>query len=249
MLPEPLPVPEPGATPLDGAGQETAWEWFETEREVVMALVRRAAADARYGLPWLLVVGLWPYFERSGRALDWAATAEVALTALEPTIAEAAASGDRLLLGAALASRATSCAALGRLDEALELAERARVEQAAVENDWGTAHASVVVGQVHAARKETAEAVAAWREAHSESERVRTNAVVQGRPREAVTHYRREASHALTTQVLTMIGDLLAEAGDRAGAERAWREALDLSAHGQTATTQDLLDRLERGTA
>ena len=297
LLPDPLPVPPPGPTPLDQAGQDAAWSWFETEREILMALVRSAATDPAYGLAWLLVVGMWPYFERSGRAQDWAATAsfaldaatrhqdvagqarmnrslaganyylheydlalrhleqarellgrlgltaelarvgmnqatiladggrhEAALDILDATIRDAEAAGDRLLAGAAMTTRAGSCVALGRLDEALEQAEHGKVEHAAVHNDWGVAHAAVVVGQVQAARGEAGGAVASWRE--------------------AVAYYRKESSHALTSTVLTMIGDSLASSGDRAGAERAWREALELSDHGQTAEAQALRDRL-----
>ena len=48
----------------------------------------------------------------------------------------------------------------------------------------------------------------------------------------------------MTIEVLTLIGDTLSATGDRAGAERAWSEALDLSADGQTAAALELRDRL-----
>ncbi|MFG1606437.1 BTAD domain-containing putative transcriptional regulator [Actinoplanes sp. NPDC049265] len=302
FLLEPLDLPKAGETPLDGADRDTARDWFDTEREVLLALVGRAAADDRHGPAWLLVIGLQPYFDRSGRALDWAAAARLALAAairagdrygearmrrslagalyflqeseqalgqlaqarellaqldspselsrvginqgmvlrncgrheealavLEESTREAEAIGDRLQVADALTTRADSLVALGRLDEALELAERARHDMDRHGDAFGLGDAWMVIGQVQEARRRPAEAVRAWRK--------------------AVASFRAASAPTVTAEVLTMIGDTLAATGDRSGADRAWREALDLTSQAQTAAVRALRDRLLRGAA
>ncbi|MEV6635878.1 BTAD domain-containing putative transcriptional regulator [Actinoplanes sp. NPDC051470] len=297
FLLEPLVLPEPGPTPLDGAGRDAARAWFDAERDVLGSLVGLAAADDRHGPAWLVVVGLQPYFDRSGRALDWAAAARVALDAairagdalgearmcrslagahhflqeydqalrllgrarellarhgspaelsrvginqgmvlrgcgrheealrvLEASTAEAEAAGERLQVADCLTTRADSCVALGRLDEALDLAERARWDLARHDDVFGLGDVWMVIGSVHAARRKHDEAVRAWRK--------------------AVTCFKKASAPALTAEVLTRIGDSLSDAGDRAGAERSWREALDLTTDAQTAVAQALRHRL-----
>ncbi|MFI5930847.1 AfsR/SARP family transcriptional regulator [Actinoplanes sp. NPDC051494] len=64
---------------LSFAGRTEAMRWFTAEQPVLTELVRSAAADGRAGDAWRLALAMQQHFEHSGRWLDWAATAQVAL--------------------------------------------------------------------------------------------------------------------------------------------------------------------------
>ncbi|TDC34079.1 hypothetical protein E1211_18125 [Micromonospora sp. 15K316] len=120
----PLIEPGPGDTPLRFAGHGDAMRWFAAERQVLIALVGSAARQGRHTEAWQLALGMQHYFERSGRWTDWTTTGEVALDA-------ARAGGDlvgqarmhRSLAGAAY-FRHEHDAAVGHLDQSLELLAR-----------------------------------------------------------------------------------------------------------------------------
>ncbi|MEU9828011.1 AfsR/SARP family transcriptional regulator [Micromonospora chersina] len=120
----PLIEPGPGETPLRFAGHGDAMRWFTAERQILTALVRRAARQGRHTEAWQLALGMQHFFDRSGRWVDWTATGEVALDA-------ARAGGD--LIGQARMHRSLAGAAyfrhehetaVGHLDRALELLAR-----------------------------------------------------------------------------------------------------------------------------
>ncbi|MFI7426568.1 AfsR/SARP family transcriptional regulator [Micromonospora sp. NPDC049836] len=120
----PLIEPGPGETPLRFAGHGDAMRWFGAERQVLMALVSRAARQGRHTDAWQLALGMQHFFDRSGRCLDWTATGAVALAA-------ARAGGD--LVGQARMHRSLAGAAyfggehgtaVAHLDRALELLGR-----------------------------------------------------------------------------------------------------------------------------
>ncbi|MFI7604525.1 AfsR/SARP family transcriptional regulator [Micromonospora sp. NPDC049366] len=120
------PMIEPGAgeTPLRFADHGEAMRWFTAERQVLIALVGRAARQGRHTDAWQLALGMQHFFDRSGRWADWTTTGEVALEA-------ARAGGDlvgqarmhRSLAGAAY-FRGEQETAIGHLDRALELLAR-----------------------------------------------------------------------------------------------------------------------------
>ncbi|MEU1687026.1 BTAD domain-containing putative transcriptional regulator [Micromonospora sp. NPDC005707] len=120
----PMIEPGPGETPLRFAGHGDAMRWFTAERQVLIALVGRAAGQGRHTEAWQLALGMQHFFDRSGRWADWTTTGEVALAA-------ARAGGDlvgqarmhRSLAGAAY-FRHEHDTALGHLDQAVELHAR-----------------------------------------------------------------------------------------------------------------------------
>ncbi|WP_262286667.1 BTAD domain-containing putative transcriptional regulator [Micromonospora sp. MA102] len=121
---QPLIEPGPGETPLRFDGHGDAMRWFTAERQVLIALVGRAARQGRHAEAWQLALGMQHFFERSGRWADWTTTGEVALAA-------ARAGGD--LVGQARMHRSLAGAAyfrhehetaLGHLDRAVELLAR-----------------------------------------------------------------------------------------------------------------------------
>jgi DNA-binding SARP family transcriptional activator len=120
----PMIEPGPGETPLRFAGHGDAIRWFTAERQVLIALVGRAARQGRHTEAWQLALGMQHFFDRSGRWADWTTTGEVALDA-------ARAGGDlvgqarmhRSLAGAAYFRREHETA-VGHLDQALELLAR-----------------------------------------------------------------------------------------------------------------------------
>ncbi|HWJ08918.1 MAG TPA: BTAD domain-containing putative transcriptional regulator, partial [Nocardioides sp.] len=77
----PMIEPGPGETPLRFAGHGDAMRWFTAERQVLIALVGRAARQGRHTEAWQLALGMQHFFERSGRWVDWTTTGEVALEA------------------------------------------------------------------------------------------------------------------------------------------------------------------------
>ncbi|MFR9777216.1 BTAD domain-containing putative transcriptional regulator [Micromonospora sp. MS34] len=120
----PMIEPGPGETPLRFAGHGDAMRWFAAERQVLIALVGRAARRGRHTDAWQLALGMQHFFDRSGRWADWTTTGEVALDA-------ARAGGD--LVGQARMHRSLAGAAyfrhehetaVGHLDQALELLAR-----------------------------------------------------------------------------------------------------------------------------
>ncbi|MFC4022050.1 BTAD domain-containing putative transcriptional regulator [Micromonospora sp. GCM10011542] len=121
---QPMIEPGPGETPLRFAGPGEAIRWFGAERQVLIALVGRAARQGRHTETWQLALGMQHFFDRTGRWADWTATGEVALAA-------ARAGGDlvgqarmhRSLAGAAYFRREHETA-LGHLDQALDLLAR-----------------------------------------------------------------------------------------------------------------------------
>ncbi|MEH0934633.1 AfsR/SARP family transcriptional regulator [Micromonospora psammae] len=120
----PMIEPGPGETPLRFAGHGDAMRWFTAERQVLIALVGRAARQGRHTEAWQLALSMQHFFERSGRWADWTTTGEVALEA-------ARAGGDlvgqarmhRSLAGAAY-FRGEHESAIGHLDRAVELLAR-----------------------------------------------------------------------------------------------------------------------------
>ncbi|MEV7625830.1 BTAD domain-containing putative transcriptional regulator [Actinoplanes sp. NPDC089786] len=78
-----VPDTGPDVTPLAFPGRVAAMSWLEAEGQVLIDLVQFAARTGRHAAAWQLAVGIQHYFERSGRSLDWAATALVALEAAE----------------------------------------------------------------------------------------------------------------------------------------------------------------------
>jgi predicted TPR repeat methyltransferase len=56
--------------------------------------------------------------------------------------------------------------------------------------------------------------------------------------------YQEASAPAPAAEVLALLGDALAAAGDQDAAVRAWQEALDLLPHGQTRMSQRLADLL-----
>ncbi|MET8911836.1 BTAD domain-containing putative transcriptional regulator [Micromonospora sp. NPDC004551] len=120
----PMIEPGPGETPLRFAGHGDAMRWFTAERQVLIALVGRAARQGRYADAWQLALGMQHFFDLSGRWADWTTTGEVALEA-------ARAGGD--LVGQARMHRSLAGAAyyrheheiaVGHLDRALALLDR-----------------------------------------------------------------------------------------------------------------------------
>ncbi|MFD0583047.1 AfsR/SARP family transcriptional regulator [Dactylosporangium darangshiense] len=120
----PMIEPGPGDTPLRFADHGDAMRWFTAERQVLIALVGRAARQGRHTDAWQLALGMQYFLERSGRWSDWTATGEVALEA-------ARAGGD--LVGQARMHRSLAGAAyfrhehetaVGHLDRAVELLAR-----------------------------------------------------------------------------------------------------------------------------
>ncbi|MFC3505493.1 BTAD domain-containing putative transcriptional regulator [Micromonospora krabiensis] len=120
----PMIEPGPGETPLRFADHGDAMRWFDAERQVLVALVGRAARQGRHTDAWQIALGMQHYFDRSGRWADWTTTGEVALEA-------ARTGGDlvgqarmhRSLAGAAY-FRGEQETAIGHLDRALELLAR-----------------------------------------------------------------------------------------------------------------------------
>ncbi|WP_200213787.1 AfsR/SARP family transcriptional regulator [Micromonospora coerulea] len=121
---QPMIEPGPGETPLRFAGHGDAMRWFTAERQVLIALVGRAARQGRHTEAWQLALGMQHFFDLSGRWADWTTTGEMALEA-------ARAGGDlvgqarmhRSLAGAAYFRREHETA-VGHLDQALELLAR-----------------------------------------------------------------------------------------------------------------------------
>ncbi|MGK5741222.1 BTAD domain-containing putative transcriptional regulator [Micromonospora sp. URMC 103] len=121
---QPMIEPGPGETPLRFADHVDAMAWFTAERQVLIALVGRAARQGRHAEAWQLALGMQHFFDRSGRWVDWTTTGEVALAA-------ARAGGD--LVGQARMHRSLAGAAYFRhehetavahLDRAVELLAR-----------------------------------------------------------------------------------------------------------------------------
>ncbi|MFC0032715.1 BTAD domain-containing putative transcriptional regulator [Micromonospora chaiyaphumensis] len=109
----PLIDPGPGETPLRFAGHDDAMRWFTAERQVLIALVGRAARQGRHTDAWQLALGMQHFFDRSGRWADWTTTGEVALEA-------ARAGGD--LIGQARMHRSLAGAAYFRHEHEIALA-------------------------------------------------------------------------------------------------------------------------------
>ena len=61
---------EPGAAPLSPASVEDALEWYETERENVLAAIRQAAGAGLHGVAWELAATLFPIFNRHDNWAD-----------------------------------------------------------------------------------------------------------------------------------------------------------------------------------
>ena len=76
-----IPGPGPDVTPLVFTDRVTAMSWLEAEAQVLIDLVEFAGRTGRHAAAWQIAAGMQHYFERSGRSLDWAATARVALDA------------------------------------------------------------------------------------------------------------------------------------------------------------------------
>ncbi|MFG1606497.1 BTAD domain-containing putative transcriptional regulator [Actinoplanes sp. NPDC049265] len=78
-----VPDVGPDVTPLTFPDRVAAMSWLEAEAQVLIDLVQFAARTGRHTAAWQLAIGIQHYFERSGRSLDWVATARVALEAAE----------------------------------------------------------------------------------------------------------------------------------------------------------------------
>ncbi|GAA2503021.1 BTAD domain-containing putative transcriptional regulator [Winogradskya humida] len=111
--------PGPGGTPLTFAGQGDAMRWFAAEQHALTELVRRGGRRGDHADAWQLTIAMQQFFERSGRWLDWVATARTALQA-------AVAGGD--LVGQARMHRTLAGAhySMRRLTDAASHLDRAR---------------------------------------------------------------------------------------------------------------------------
>ncbi|WP_426509575.1 AfsR/SARP family transcriptional regulator [Dactylosporangium sp. McL0621] len=292
----PMIDPGPGETPLRFADHGDAMRWFTAERQVLIALVGRAARQGRHTEAWQLALGMQHFFERSGRWADWTATGEVALEAarvagdlvgqarVHRSLAGAAyfrhehetavghldqavellarlglhgemtraginramilraqgrheevvrtlstasgpwVAGHDKLLADVLVIMAASYAELGRQEDAVRRAEQAMALSRGAQYKLGVAEAWEVLGQVHFARQELGQAVDCWRE--------------------AAVAYQEASAPAAAAEVLALLGEALAAAGDQDTAVRVWQEALALIPHAQTRMRQRLTDLL-----
>ncbi|GIH15162.1 AfsR/SARP family transcriptional regulator [Rugosimonospora africana] len=289
---QPMIEPGPGQTPLRFADHGEAMRWFTAERQVLIALVGRAARQGRHTDAWQLALGMQHFFERSGRWADWTATGEVALDAartggdlvgqarMHRSLAGAAyfqhehetalghldravellarlglhgemtragfnramilralgrheevvralsaalepwPAGHDKLRADVLVIMGASYAELGRQDEAVRCAEQAMTLSRAADYKLGIAEAWEVFGQAHSGRQELGQAVDCWRK----------SALV----------YQDASAPAPAAEVLTLLGDTLAAAGEQDAAVRAWQEALALIPPAQTRVSQRL---------
>ncbi|GLY95330.1 BTAD domain-containing putative transcriptional regulator [Actinoplanes sp. NBRC 103695] len=235
----PHPLPEPGPTPLDGAGPDAALDWFDAERDVLMTLVGQAATDDRYGSAWLLVLGIQSYWQRSGRALDWSTVARVALDA-------AIRAGDTR--GQARMHRSLAAASyfLGEFDNALRHLDRARELLARTGPAAELAWAGINQGMVLTACGRNEEALAllevATKQAEATGDRLQLadclstraeSCVALGRLDEALDLAERARFHLAANDddyglgdVWTVVGRVHAARGSDGEAVRAWREAV-----------------------
>jgi tetratricopeptide (TPR) repeat protein len=77
----PLPPPEPGYSAGSFTDEAQALDWFDTEREVLRAVIGLAAGAGFYAHAWLIPRTMVVYLDRRGRWAMWAATQLIALDA------------------------------------------------------------------------------------------------------------------------------------------------------------------------
>jgi DNA-binding SARP family transcriptional activator/tetratricopeptide (TPR) repeat protein len=148
LLLRPTLVPDAPAAPLPGVRAETieddgeAHRWFTAERQVLMAVVRRAAATGRPASARGLALSMQQHFQYQGLWHEWDSTMSVVVAASE-------AEGDPL--GRALAMRSLAGARhhLDRPDEAIDLLIRTRDLLSELGLTYEQAHVHSGLGSIH----------------------------------------------------------------------------------------------------
>lgn len=103
---------EPSADPDEFPNHAAALNWFTTERPVLLAAVKQAAAEGFESYAWHLAWTLIPFLDLRGHWADWEFTQRIALAVAQRT-------GDRLRAAHSHRGLARACLFLDRNDDAL----------------------------------------------------------------------------------------------------------------------------------
>lgn len=156
MYPLVAPIAPDAATPeavtLSFENYRAAWEWFEAEHQVLVALIR-AVPDVHLSTHiWQLAWALQDYFRRGGHWYDWAATQEAAL---------AAALGERSRRGQAFSRHGLGRAQtwLGQYEQAYINLDTAVQLFRELGDEAGQAHVHADLGQLFSHQDRPADAI------------------------------------------------------------------------------------------
>ena len=196
-----LSEPVDGCHPLDLAGSQAAWAWFEAEHECVVAAAHQAAAEGWHSAVWRLAWTLDTFYRRQGRLSDRVATWRMALIAAERVGELEALRLAHLHLGEANSAQGSHSDAFTHLGQALTLAE----------------DAADVPGQGHIHSVLTL----AW-------ERQGTDSQALAHATQALHLYQADGNSVLAARALSDMGWFHARLGNHAEAQAHCEAALDL---------------------
>ncbi|MBR7834675.1 tetratricopeptide repeat protein [Actinospica durhamensis] len=256
----PVQLPEPHAEVPAFPDRNAALRWCDTERENLVAAVRRAGAIGEHELAWQLPVVMFGFFIGRRPLADWVETHDIAL-------ASARRLGNRLAEAWLLTSSGIAHRDLRRYDAAISCLEQAITAWREVGEQWRWAEAWALrdLGGVYHELGRAAEAVEtlenalavhvaendAWGEATASS-MLAGAYQSDGRLDDALRSLRRaleirqqEGDVRNVGRVLTEFGTLYAALGEHGQAIEALEQALEIhteldSWHGEAVTREHL---------